>query len=266
MVRIVVSDGTGTGRVAVGLAVWLLFVLVNWNLHLVGATGAAAVVYASLVLGLICVLLPWVHATVIGRRAPLLKAWHDPAVRLDAASFAAIAVAAIALATLVPAMLWQCIRLELGWASDGLVWIREALTVDMARLTGPGTLLLEFVVSAFAFELLYRGYLQRYVFGNLRRPWAVLLTALLYAVGNGGVFAAPVALVLGIVLGAAVEITGRVWVGVLLHATLNLILILLAEAGDVQRLLCPWAWIAIPLLIGALVYLQRHLRQRAAAR
>jgi membrane protease YdiL (CAAX protease family) len=257
-----VSDGKGTGRIAVGLAIWALFVLVSWNLHVVGATGAASFVYASLVLGLICVLLPWVQASVAGRRAPLLRAWHDPAVRLDAASFAAIAVAAISLAMLVPAMLWQCIQFRLHATTEWLTSIRQSLTVEMPGLTGPGALLFSFVVSAVANEVIYRGYLQRYVFAHLRRPWAVLLTALLYAIGSGGVLDVPVLLLVGLVLGIAVEITGRVWVGVLLHATLNLVHTLIVEAVDVQALLCPWAWLALPALVGALYYLYRHLRRR----
>jgi membrane protease YdiL (CAAX protease family) len=256
------SDGKGTGRIAVGLAIWLLFVLVSWNLHVVGATGAPASIYASLVLGLICCLLPWLHATITGRRAPLLRAWHDPGVRLDAASFTAIAIAAISLAMLVPAMLWQCIQLRLHSITAWLTGIRQSLTVDMPGLTGPGALLLSFVVSAVANEVIYRGYLQRYVFADLRRPWAVLLTALLYAIGNGGTLDLPVLLLVGVVLGIAVEITGRVWVGVLLHATLNLVHTLMVEAVDVQGLLCPWAWLALPALVGALYYLYRHLRRQ----
>jgi len=260
------SDGTGTGRVAVGLAIWFLFVLVGWNLHVVGATGAASLVYASLVLGLICCLLPWIHASSVGRHAPLLRAWHDPAVPLDAVSFAAIAVASIALAALLPDVARQEGRLCVDAAMQWLVWIRGFLTVDMPGLTGFGALLLAFVMSAVAEEILYRGYLQRYVFGHWKRPWAVLFTTLLFTLGHAsrgntlGIF------VIGIVLGTAVEITGRVWVSVLMHATLNLVVLALTETGELERLYCPWAWLSLPVLVGALVYLRRHLRRRAAAR
>jgi membrane protease YdiL (CAAX protease family) len=266
MVRIVVSDGTGTGRIAVGLAIWVLFVLVSWNLHMVGATGAPAFIYAALVLGLICCLLPWLHATVAGRRAPLLRAWHDPAVRLDPASFGAIALAALALAAFMSGVERLENRIGIARALDWLEPLRGSLTVDMPMLTGFGALVLAYIFFFIAEELLYRGYLQRYVFANLRPPWAILLTALLFALGHAGKGSLTANLVLGVVLGTAVEITGRVWVGVLLHATLNLVVLALTEMRQTQQLHTRWVWLAVPILVGALVYLHHHLRRRATAR
>ncbi len=260
------SDGKGTGRIAVGLAIWLLFVLVSWNLHVVGATGAPAFIYASLVLGLICCLLPWLHASIAGRRAPLLRAWHDPAVPLDLKSFVAIALAALAVASFHAEAVRIDVRLGIADALGSLADLQNWLQANMPELTGFGALLLKYVFFFLAEELLYRGYLQRYVFANLRRPWAVVLTAFLFALGHAGDQSFLANLMLGIVLGVAVEITGRVWVSVLFHASLNLVVLALTEMGRTQQLHCRWVWFALPILVISLVYLHRHLRRRAAAR
>jgi membrane protease YdiL (CAAX protease family) len=124
----------------------------------------------------------------------------------------------------------------------GFVCISHALSVLLASLSlretgalgeidrvveasrGPSKLLAFLclgIAPAFGEELLFRGLLQQSAVRRVGAAAAVLLSALAFGAIHLDAVQSPAAFVLGLYLGAAVEIGGSLWVGVICHAVNN---------------------------------------------
>ena len=87
------------------------------------------------------------------------------------------------------------------------------------------------VVAAVAEELTLRGY----VMGNLRKygdKFAILVSALVFALMHGNLIQAPFALIAGFGIGYLTVKTGTVWTGIAIHAANNFISTAISYAMD----------------------------------
>lgn len=87
------------------------------------------------------------------------------------------------------------------------------------------------VVAAVSEEITLRGY----VMGNLRKygdKFALLASALVFAVMHGNLVQAPFALIAGFGLGYLSIKTGTIWTGIAIHAANNLISVIVSYAVD----------------------------------
>ena len=87
------------------------------------------------------------------------------------------------------------------------------------------------VIAAVVEELTLRGY----VMGNLRKygdKFAVLASAVVFAIMHGNMVQAPFALIAGFALGYLSVKTGTIWTGIAIHACNNLVSTLVSYAMD----------------------------------
>jgi membrane protease YdiL (CAAX protease family) len=82
------------------------------------------------------------------------------------------------------------------------------------------------IAPAFGEELLFRGLVQQAALRRLRVPLAVAFSAVCFGLIHFDAVQSPAAFVLGLYLGAAVQIGGSLWVAILCHAVNNTLSVL----------------------------------------
>jgi membrane protease YdiL (CAAX protease family) len=82
------------------------------------------------------------------------------------------------------------------------------------------------IAPAFGEELLFRGLVQQAALRRLRVPLAVAFSAACFGLIHFDAVQSPAAFVLGLYLGAAVQVGGSLWVAVLCHAVNNTLSVL----------------------------------------
>jgi membrane protease YdiL (CAAX protease family) len=152
-----------------------------------------------------------------------------------------LAVPASAVATLCLAFIW--IHLN-GAPSSGAG--SEMMKRAMSRPYGWVPLALSVaVVAPLIEELMFRGRMQTAFERRLGRVPGILVTTVVFAVVHLTAYKVPNMLLSGIVLGAAVSLTGSIWAGVILHAANNGIAVFMF-AFDISETSSPPS--ALPLL------------------
>lgn len=99
----------------------------------------------------------------------------------------------------------------------------------VAASRGPSRLLAIFalgIAPAFGEELLFRGLVQQAALRRLRAALAVALSAACFGLVHLDPVQSPAAFVLGLYLGAAVQLGGSLWVAILCHALNNTLSVL----------------------------------------
>lgn len=93
-------------------------------------------------------------------------------------------------------------------------------------------------------EFTFRGWILHALERRVRARWAILISAVLFAVGHGDLERVPLLTLDGVLLGVIVYLTGSIWAGVAVHAAINS-MVALAGVPQIARFLNP-----LPLLSG----------------
>jgi len=102
----------------------------------------------------------------------------------------------------------------------------EGLRANMSLVTVTVAFVSACVISPVYEEVFYRGFLYRWFRTRTGAGWAMLLSALVFAVAHWPTWnVLPVALVCGLVFAWAYERTGSVWPAVFVHGLINLVVL-----------------------------------------
>jgi membrane protease YdiL (CAAX protease family) len=158
---------------------------------------------------------------LIGGRALLPRGLRLERVRLGAAQVALLALGFVLTSHGLSLLLATFELRETGTLGE--------IDRVVAAARGPSRLLAVAalgVAPAFGEELLFRGLVQQAALRRLRGPLAVAFSATCFGLIHFDAVQSPAAFVLGLYLGAAVQLSGSLWVAILCHAINNTLSVL----------------------------------------
>jgi membrane protease YdiL (CAAX protease family) len=141
-------------------------------------------------------------------------------VRLPGAIYGRLALLFIP-ATLAGVAINWFVRAELGITQEGshLVLVSEGMTATSANFAMLSLLLIG--LAPVAEELFFRGFLFKLLRGQLPAWATIAITAAAFAASHASISMFPWLFFMGIVFGLAVEKTGSLYAGIMLHAMVN---------------------------------------------
>lgn len=164
-------------------------------------------------------------------------------------------------------------ELELGAGARDLRERREAIFnqyfsqagwVDLVR-----NLFFLALVPALAEELLFRGVLQRFLHTWFKKAWiTVLVSGLLFSLMHSSVYEFLPIWFAGLILALVYQLTGKLWLSVLLHFLNNGVQVVLLYFLSKNDAAASWespAWLGLLVFLMALAWLYIAMKRLAAA-
>lgn len=163
-------------------------------------------------------------------------------------------------------------ELELGAAARQLREQREALFNQYFRQAGPVDLLrnlfLLALVPALAEELFFRGVLQRFLHTWFKRIWlSVLLSGLFFSLMHSSIYEFLPIWLAGVILALVYQLTGKLWLCVLLHFLNNgiqVVVLYFLSKSSPEGSPEPQVWVGVLIFLLASGWLYVWLKRLAA--
>ncbi len=150
----------------------------------------------------------------------------------------AIVTVALSFATMISADLPNYWNYKLTTLMPGMESFYELLTKVMQELTGGpfwSSFLLVAIFAPIFEEWLCRGMVLRGLLANLKPGWAIVVSALFFAVIHANPWQALNAFIIGVVMGYVYYKTGNLWLTMLMHFVNNGTAVILSQFSSLQE-------------------------------
>lgn len=181
-------------------------------------------------------------AILFSQTIVLLALTYIFVIRSSGASWFDIGFRPIGRSTIMRAIVWALATVIIVAAVNyGLQWIiGESFQNPQTMMLAPGgfswlnfavMLAMSGLVAPFAEELAFRGLLYGYLRRRMAIPLALLIMAACFAAAHFIVLLMPALFVVGLILGAAYERSGSLWVPIIVHGAFNAVMVILLYAA-----------------------------------
>lgn len=151
----------------------------------------------------------------------------------------ALVTVALTFATMISADLPNYWNYKLTTLVPGMESFYELLTKVMQELTGGpfwSSFLLVAIFAPIFEEWLCRGMVLRGLLANLKPGWAIVVSALFFAVIHANPWQALNAFIIGVVMGYVYYKTGNLWLTMLMHFVNNGTAVILSQFSSLQEM------------------------------